>query len=148
LLVGDSQLSATSQDRITNVLEDEVNLLHLSEKKSSNIVHGEGEEEADEDEELPDVADLSPEARGAIHEKRICDLAARMTLAVLGNALPKSFAQTLHRYKGKLGQSYDKIILELGGMVEKPVVKKADPVAAEPVVTGDVIEVASEMDDS
>jgi hypothetical protein len=118
-------LSENARDIITNVLEDEINLLHLAEKKSSNIAR---EEDDDEDEEMPDVGDLSPETRGAIHEKRICDLAARIVLAVLGGSLPKSFAQTLQRHKGKVGPSYDKIVIELG--VEKPVVKKAAPVTA------------------
>jgi hypothetical protein len=101
-----------------------------------------------------DVGDLSPETRVAIHEKRICDLAARMTLAVLGGSLPKTFTQTLLQYKGKVGQSYDKIILELG--MEKPVVKKVAPVAVvedeEDIVVEavihDEIEVESEMGDT
>ena len=101
--------------------------------------------EDEEDEELPDVADLSPEARGIIHEKRICELAAKMTLAILGDMLPRTFAQTLQRHKGKLGQSYDKIILELGSLVEKPAVKKLEPVVEQPE---DAVEVGFTMDDS
>ena len=66
-----------------------------------------------------------------------------MTLAVLGHALPKSFAQTLQIHKGKVGQSYDKIILELGLPSEKPPVKKVDPVVVE-----EAAEVGSEMDES
>jgi len=92
---------------------------------------------------MPDVADLFPETRGAIHERRLCDLAARMTLAILGGALPKTFTQTLQKHKGKVGQSYDKIILELGTIPEKPAAPKK---TAEPVEV--VEEVASEMDDA
>lgn len=102
------------------------------------------EDEEDEDEEMPDVANLSPETRGAIHERRVCELAAKMTLAVLGGTLPKSFTQTLQRHKGKVGQSYDKIILELGvdKPVEKAVAKKSDPVVVE-----EAVEVASQMEE-
>jgi hypothetical protein len=151
-------LSENAQDSITNILEDEINLLHLAEKKSSNIA---GEEDEDQDEEMSDIGDFSPETRGAIHEKRICDLAARIVLAVLGGSLPKSFAQTLQRHKSKIGPSYDKIIIELG--VEKPAVKKTAPVASaaaeeiiedapedavmEEIVAEEAIEVRSEMDD-
>ena len=143
LLAGDDQISTAAQDIITNVLEEEINLLHQTEKKSSNIVRGE-EDEEDEDEEMPDVADLSPETRSAIHERRVCELAARMTLAILSGALPKSFAQTLQRHKGKVGQSYDKIILELGvdKPMEKPAVKKSDPVVVE-----EAVEVASQIEE-
>ena len=97
---------------------------------------------------MPDVADLSPETRGAIHERRVCDLAGKIVLAVLGGALPKTFTPLLQKYKGKLGQSYDKVILELGAVAEKPVVAKK---AATPIVERDVleeIEVGSEMDDA
>jgi hypothetical protein len=73
---------------------------------------------------MQDEAALSAETRGAIHEKRVCDIAARITLAILGGALPKSFAETLQKYKGKVGPSYDKIILELGSIAEKEKPKK------------------------
>jgi hypothetical protein len=79
-----------------------------------------------------------------------------MTLAVLGGSLPKAFAQTLQEHKGKVGQSYDKIIIELG--VDKPVAKKAAPAVQETAVEGvivvqdevveDPIDVGSEMDDA
>ena len=140
----DYQLPSDLQNTITDVLEEEIHVLRLSEKKSSNVERGDNDEDEDEDEDIPD-ANLSPEARSALHEKRICDLAARMTLAVLGGALPKSFAQTLQRHKGKIGQSYDKVILELGALVEKPApTKKVEP--AKPME--EVIEVALEMDES
>jgi len=144
LTIDDYQLSSDLQNLITDVLEEEIHLLHLSEKKKSNIEHGENEE--DEDEEMPD-ADLSPEARSALHEKRVCDLAARMTLAVLGGALPKSFAQNLQQHKGKVGQSYDKVILELGVVPEKPAPAKKPEIVQEPVME-DMVEVAPEMGDS
>jgi hypothetical protein len=150
LLAGDEQPSTQVQDDITNVLEEEINLIHLSEKKSSKIARGEDDEDEgeEEDEEMPDVADLSPETRGAIHERRVCELAARMTLAVLGGTLPKTFSQTLLRHKGKVGQSYDKIILELG--VEKPV-EKSVAKKVEPAVVMEVeenVEVVSPMEDA
>jgi uncharacterized membrane protein YsdA (DUF1294 family) len=158
ILQGETQLSTKLQDTITNVLEEEINLLHSSEKKASNIVRGDNdddEQEEEEDEEMADVANLPPETRGAIHERRICELAARMTLAVLGGVVPKTFAQTLLRHKGKVGQSYDRVIVELGVVVEKPVVKVAKPAetevitdVVEDVVVGDAIEVASQMDDA
>jgi uncharacterized membrane protein YsdA (DUF1294 family) len=157
ILQGETQLSTKLQDTITNVLEEEINLLHSSEKKASNIVRGDDddEQEEEEDEEMADVANLPPETRGAIHERRICELAARMTLAVLGGVVPKTFAQTLLRHKGKVGQSYDRVIVELGVVVEKPVVKVAKPAetevitdVVEDVVVGDAIEVASQMDDA
>lgn len=146
LLAGDMQMSVEMQDNIINVLEEEINLLHLSEKKSSNIVGGEDDHD-DEDEEMPDVAELSPERRSAIHEGRVCEIAARMTLAILGGALPKTLAQTLQRHKGKVGQSYDKIILELGTATEKSgkeLVKKT----LDPAVIEDPIEVNSPMEDA
>lgn len=146
------------QDTITNILEEEINLLHSSDKKSSNIVRGDAdadEDQEEEDEEMPDVANLPPETRAAIHERRICELAARMTLAVLGGVVPKSVAQTLLRHKGKVGQSYDKVIIELGATGEKPAVKVAKtvepeviPDVVEEAVTGDANEVASQMDDA
>src|SRR5271155_4074875 len=160
ILQGETQLSTKLQDTITNVLEEEINLLHSSEKKASNIVRGDNddddEQEEEEDEEMADVANLPPETRGAIHERRICELAERMTLAVLGGVVPKTFAQTLLRHKGKVGQSYDRVIVELGVVVEKPVVKVAKraeteeviPDVVEDVVAGDAIEVASQMDDA
>ena len=131
------------QDTITNVLEEEINLLRLSEKKSSGIARGEDDEE--EDEEMPDINPLSPETRGAIHERRVCELAARMTLAILGGALPKQFVQTLLLHKGKVGQSYDKIILELGveKSGEKPVKKTAEPA----IVVEDGHEIASPIEE-
>jgi hypothetical protein len=128
------------QDIITNVLEEEINLLRLSEKKSSSIARGEDDDD-DEDEEMPDTDALSPETRGAIHERRVCELAARMTLAVLGGTLPKQFIQTLLLHKGKVGQSYDKIILEL--VVEKPAKKIAEPA----VVVQDEHEIASPIEE-
>jgi hypothetical protein len=139
-------MTTEMQDSIINVLEEEINLLHLSEKKSSNIVSGEDEHE-DEDEEMPDVAELSPERRSAIHEQRVCELAARMTLAVLGSALPKAFAQTLQRHKGKVGQSYDKIILELGTPAEKPG-KEPIKKTLDPALIEDPTDVASQMEDT
>ena len=159
ILQGQTQLSTKLQDTITNVLEEEINLLHSSEKKASDIVRGDhdddDEQEEEEDEEMADVANLPPETRGAIHERRICELAARMTLAVLGGVVPKTFAQTLLRHKGKVGQSYDRVIVELGVVVEKPVVKVAKPAetevitdVVEDVVGGDAIEIASQMDDA
>jgi len=160
ILQGETQLSTKLQDTITNVLEEEINLLHSSEKKASNIVRGDNddddEQEEEEDEKMPDVANLPPETRGAIHERRICELAARMTLPVLGGVVPKTFAQTLLRDKGKVGQSYDRVIVELGVVMEKPVVKVAKPVeteevipdVVEDVVAGDAVEVASQMDDA
>jgi hypothetical protein len=123
LVHSDYKLSQEEQNSIVDVLEEEVDLLHHSEKKSSNIVRGDDEEE-DED-EMHDDETLSPETRSAIHERRVCDLAARMTLAILGGALPKQTALTLQRHKGKVGQSYDKIILELTPAPEKPVKKPA-----------------------
>jgi hypothetical protein len=135
------QMSVEMQDSIINVLEEEINLFHLSEKKSSNIISGEDDRD-DEDEEMPDVADLSPEQRSAIHERRICEIAARMTLAILGGALPKTFAQTLQRHKGKVGQSYDKIILELGTPGKESIKKTLDPAVIE-----DDIDVASPMEE-
>lgn len=101
---------------------------------------------------MPDVADLSPETRGAIHERRVCDLAGKMVLAILGGALPKTFTPILHNVKGKVGQSYDKIVLELGAVPEQKVaaVKKA-PTPASHVVEREIleqIEVGSEMDDA
>jgi hypothetical protein len=158
ILQGETQLLSTKlQDTITNILEEEINLLHSNEKKSSKIVRrdDDDDEDEDDDEELPDVANLPPETRGAIHERRICELAARMTLAVLGGVVPKTFVQTLLRHKGKVGQSYDKVIVELGVVVEKPVVKVVKTV--EPEVISDVVEdavvedaisVASQMDDA
>jgi hypothetical protein len=107
-------------------------------------MRGEGDEEDEEDEEMPDIADLSPETRGAIHERRVCELAARITLAILGGALPKSFTQTLQRHKGKVGQSYDKIILELG--VDKPA-EKAVAKKSAPVVVEEAVEVASPIEE-
>ena len=154
ILQGETQLSTKLQDTITNVLEEEINLLHSSDKKSSNIVRGENEEEPeDEDEGMLDVDNLSPETRGAIHERRVCELAARMTLAILGGALPKTFSQGLLRHKAKVGQSYDRIIVELGAVVEKTAVKVAKtaevvPDAGENLVMEDAIEVASPMDDA
>lgn len=152
ILQGETRLSMKLQDVITNILEEEINLLHSSEKKSSNIVRGDNDAEEDEDEEMPDVANLPPETRGAIHERRICELAARVTLAVLGGVVPKTVAQTLLLHKGKVGQSYDKVIVELGTVVEKPVVKVTKTVEPEVVVedavVGDGIEVASQMDDA
>src|SRR5271170_6978613 len=71
ILQGETQLSTKLQDSITNVLEEEINLLHSSEKKASNIVRGDNdddEQEEEEDEEMADVANLHPETRGAIHE--------------------------------------------------------------------------------
>jgi hypothetical protein len=67
-----------------------------------------------------------------------------MTLAILSGALPKSFVQTLQRHKGKVGQSYDKIILELGvdKSMEKAAVKKSDPVVVE-----EAVDVASQIED-
>jgi hypothetical protein len=95
-----------------------------------------------------DVADLSPETRGAIHERRVCDLAGKIVLAILGGALPKTFTPLLQKFKGKVGQSYDKIILELGAVAEKPAVAKK---AVMPIVEKEAqeeIEVGSEMDDA
>jgi len=153
ILQGETRLSMKLQDTITNILEEEINLLHSSEKKSSKIVHGDDDDEQDEDEE-EEMANLPPETRGAIHERRICELAARMTLGVLGGVVPKTVAQTLLRQKGKVGQSYDKVIVELGTVVEKPVVKVAKTVEPEVITDvvedaamGDAIELASQMDD-
>ena len=92
---------------------------------------------------MPDVADLSPEARGAIHEKRICELAARITLAVLGGVVPRSFSKTLQRHKGKIGQSYDKIMLELGD-VEIPMERKS----VDHMVMDEEIEILSQIEDA
>jgi hypothetical protein len=157
VLAGDSTPTQAIQDNITNVLEEEINLLHLSEKKSSKIVRGQDDEdqedEDDEDEELGDVGDLPPEARGAIHEKRVIELGAKMVLAVLGGALPKSFAQTLLHHKGKAGQSFDKLLYELG-VESKPVEKAVEPkpVAAveqvEPVVVEEEEQVEVEVGSS
>ena len=124
------ELEKDVQDTLTNILEEEINLLHLSEKKSSHIVTGDNEDE-EEDEEMPDVADYSPETRGVIHEKRVCELAGRLTLAVLAGVMPKSFAQTLQKFKGKVGHSYDKLILELEPekAKEKPKVKPKEKLA-------------------
>lgn len=92
------------------------------------------------------VGDLPPEARGAIHEKRVIELGAKMVLAVLGGALPKSFSQTLLHHKGKAGQSFDKLLLELG-VESKPVEKFVQPQpAAEPVVVEELVE--NEVEDS
>jgi hypothetical protein len=156
VLAGDAIPSQTVQDNITNVLEEEINLLHLSEKKASKIVRGQDDEdqedEDDEDEEMGDVGDLPPEARGAIHEKRVIELGAKMVLAVLGGALPKSFAQTLLHHKGKAGQSFDKLLFELGAEskpVEKAVEKAAvpKPVAMEEdeVVVEEVEQIEAEV---
>lgn len=62
---------------------------------------------------------MSPETRSAIHEKRVCDVAARITLAILGGALERGVAERLVRVKGRVGQSFDRIILELGTVGEK-----------------------------
>lgn len=101
---------------------------------------------------MPDVADLSPETRGAIHERRVCDIAGKIVLAILGGALPKTFIPILQKFKGKVGQSYDKIILELGAVPEqKALVAKKAATPASPVVERgvlDEIEVGSEMDES
>jgi hypothetical protein len=151
LTTDDYQLPQNARDNIINVLDEEIHLLRLAEKKPSNISRDEDE---DDDEETADVVDLSPETRGAIHERRICDLAARMVLAILGGSLPKTFADILGKYKSKVGQSYEKIILELG--MEKPVVKKVKAVPAavvedaedpiEDIVVEEIIVVGSEMD--
>jgi len=147
VLAGDAQPPQTTQDHITNILEEEINLVHLAEKKSSKIVRGEDDqqdqedEEDDESEEMEDIGDLPPEARGAVHEKRVIELGAKMVLAVLGGALPKSFTQTLLHHKGKAGQSFDKLLLELGVeskpaekvMVPKPAADVAPVTVAEPV---------------
>ena len=149
----DWQIPQPARDNITDVLEQEIRLLHRSEK-SSIIVRGEDDDDDQEDEEMEDEDVLSSETRGAIHEKRVCDIAARMTLAILGGALPKQFAETLQKYKGKVGQSYDKIILELGPIPEKAkpkakpvenaiVVEEEDPIED---VVEDAIEVGSEME--
>ena len=122
------------QDNITNVFEEEINLLHLAEKGASRISNGDDDED---EEEMDDVASLSPATRGAIHEKRVCDLAARMTLAVMSGVLPQSFVQTLQRHKGKLGQSYDKIILELGAEKREKPVKKSEAVVQDTIEVAD-----------
>jgi hypothetical protein len=141
VLSGDLVPAQAVQDNITNALKEEINLLHLAEKKSSKIARGkdrdEQDEDEDEDEEMGDVGDLPPEARGAIHEKRVIDLGAKIVLAVLGGALPKTFAQTLLHHKGKVGQSFDKLLFELGvesKPVEKVVVPKPAVVEVDPVV--------------
>ena len=115
MLSDEYQLSPDLENEITEVLEEEVRLVHVNEEKSKNIVH----DDEEDDDEVSDDRTLSPETRGAIHERRVCELAARMTLAVIGGALAESFAQTLLRYKGKVGQSYDKVILELGAVAGK-----------------------------
>jgi len=100
---------------------------------------------------MQDEAALSAETRGAIHEKRVCDIAARITLAILGGALPKSFTETLQKYKGKVGPSYDKIILELGSIAEKEKPKKKPDQIAAVAVTDpveDPIEEAAVDDDA
>jgi hypothetical protein len=141
LLTSDEyQISSDLQLLITDVLEEEIHVLHLSEKKRTAIARGDDEDgEEEHDEEFPD-ADLSPEARSALHEKRVCELAARMTLAILGGALPKSFAQNLQQHKGKVGSSYDKVILELGALTDKPVPARKPEIVQEPME--EMIEVA------
>jgi hypothetical protein len=163
VLAGDSSPSQALQDNIINIFEEEINLLHLSEKKSSKIVRGDAdqpeedrEEDEDEDEEeMGDIRDLPPEARGAIHEKRVIELGAKMVLAILGGALPKSFSQTLLLHKGKAGQSFDKLLLELG-VENKPTERVVEPkpalaAAAEvPVISEEQmeVEVGSQIEDS
>jgi len=84
---------------------------------------------------------LSPETRSAIHEKRACDVAARITLAILGGALERGVAERLVKVKGKVGQSFDKIILELGTVAEKEKEKaKKAVVVSEAIVVEDGIE--------
>ena len=157
ILAGDAQPPQATQDNITNVLEEEINLVHLAEKKSSKIFRGEEDqqdredEEDDESEEMGDMGDLPPEARGAIHEKPVIELGAKMVLAVLGGALPKSFTQTLLHHKGKAGQSFDKLLLELGvetkpaekGMVPKPAAQVVPVTVTEPVE----VEMGSQFED-
>lgn len=84
---------------------------------------------------------MSPETRSAIHEKRVCDVAARITLAILGGALERAVAERLVKVKGKVGQSFDKIILELGTVAEKEKEKaKKAAAVSEAIVVEDVIE--------
>ena len=159
VLAGDSQPPQLVQDNLTDVLEEEINLLHLAEKKSSKIVRGddgqqdrEDEEDENENEEMGDIGDLPPEARGAIHEKRVIELGAKIVLAVLSGALPQSFAQTLLHHKGKTGQSFDKLLLELG-VESKPAEKATTPgPAAEvvPVTVSEQVEVerGSQIEDA
>jgi len=87
---------------------------------------------------MGDIRDLPPEARGAIHEKRVIDLGAKMVLAILGRALPKTFAETLLHHKGKAGQSFDKLLFELG-VESKPVEKAVEPKPVAPVEVEPVI---------
>ena len=150
----DWQIPQYARENITDVLEQEIRLLHRSEKSSTIIRADNDDDEEEEDQEMEDEGVFSNETRGAIHEKRVCDIAARMTLAILGGALPKQFAETLYKYKGKVGQSYDKIILELGPIPDKAkpkakpmenavVVEDEDPIED---IVEDAIEVGSEME--
>jgi hypothetical protein len=119
---------------ITDVLDEQIHQLQLSEKKSTKVARVEDSDSENEE----DHTHLSPETRGAIHEKRVCELAARMTLGVIASSLPKTIGQTLLQHKGKLGQSYDKVVLELGIIPESNVGK--------PVL--ETVEVGSVMDES
>jgi hypothetical protein len=90
---------------------------------------------------------MSPETRSAIHEKRVCDVAARITLAILGGALERGVAERLVRVKGRVGQSFDRIILELGAVGEKEKGKRGVVMAEGIVVQEGVEDVVDEVMD-
>src|SRR5271168_4216987 len=88
------------QDLIINLLEEEINLLRSTSKKTSKVPNGDTQDDEEEDEEDEDeeMSDVPPETREAIHEKRVCEIAARVVLAILAASLPKTFAEQLLKH--------------------------------------------------
>jgi len=155
----DTKIPMDVQDLIINLLEEEINLLHSTSKKAPKVPNGDtqedGEDDEDEEDEDEEMRDIPPETREAIHEKRLCEIAARVVLAILAGSLPKPFAEQLLKHKGRVGQSYDRILLELGISEPKNVTKKSEKkviehkepvVEEEERVMEDVVEVAGEGD--
>jgi len=142
LLGVDDKFSAEKLATIANIFNDEITSLHRSGKKSSNIARGGDDEQEHQGGDMDEADELTPEFRRVIHERQVCGLAARLILAIIAGAIPKSFSELLRKHKGELGQSYDKLILELG-IVEKSAEQRPAK-GAELIEPLEAIEVLSE----